>query len=168
MTDRALLQLTIHRCPVENAVAVLDVITEYGVHLEFADLQPDDALHSGIPYVNFDADIGDADRLATALIQAAPECSFTAWQDPEDEWDGHVVMYHSALGRFDGACNARGEPYVTIEAVWAVAGQCGVDRGAATTAAFADALSRRLGQPWREIMAEAVHRVVVSQEAPAA
>jgi hypothetical protein len=162
MADRAPLQLTIHDCPAEEAAAVLAVLDAYDVHLEFADIEPQDALHTATRYMQAEAAMGDDNRVASALIAAAPHCSFVIWQDPKDVCDGQVVMYHPALGRFDGDCNAFGEPHATIDVVWAVAGECGVDRGAVTAAAFLDTLCRRLGQPWREVLATADHHVIVA------
>lgn len=161
MADRAPLQLTIHECPADEAAAVLDVLAEHGVHLEDADVEAHDALHTATPYVDMEAVLGEEDRLATALIAAAPHCAFLAWQDPKYEYDGQVVMYHPALGRFDCGCDAFGTPHICIDVLWAVAGECGVERGTVTAAAFLDALSRHLGQPWRQVLATADHRVIV-------
>jgi hypothetical protein len=161
MTDRSPLQLTFHDCPAEHATRVLEVLAAHDLHLEFADIEPEDALHTATRYVNVEATLGEEDRVAAALIAAAPPCSFVTWQDPKYEEDGQVVMYHPALGRFDCGCNAYGDPHVTIEVLRAVAGECGVDRGAVSAVELLDALARRLGHPWRSVLTPGEHRVIV-------
>lgn len=168
MADRSPLQITIHDCPDEEAVAVLAILTEHGVSPEFADTEPRDALHMRTPYIDVEADLGEEDRLATALITAAPHCAFVVWQDPKYECDGQLVMYHPTLGRFDCGCDAFGDPHIGIQTVWALAGECGVDRGAVTAPAFLDQLARRLGQPWRSLLTTGEPRLIVPSTTVAA
>lgn len=160
MSDRSPLTLTVYDCPSDQAAAVLQVITEHGLCLEWEEEAPLDALHTRTQYTHTDAPLGTEADLAAALIDAAPGCAFRTWQDPKYEADGQVVMYHPDLGRCDCACNAFGDPHVTIEQIRCIAAECGVEGGRMTSREFVDALCRRLGDPWHIALLAAEERTI--------
>ncbi|HXA27642.1 MAG TPA: DUF3145 family protein [Candidatus Angelobacter sp.] len=148
MSDRSALTLHVHDCPADQAAAVLAVIDENGLHLEWLDELPADVLYAGRAYTDVEASVGSEDTVASALIEAAPGCSFTVWQDPKYEHDGELVMHHPDLGRFDCRCDASGAPHIALHVVDAAVTHCVDLIPGATVHHLASELQRRLGVPW--------------------
>lgn len=160
MSDCAYLTLRVYDCPAEQARVVLDVLADYGVGLEYADKDPG-VLHTAEKYVDDEATLGTEDRLATALIEAAPQCAFRVWQEPKYDSDGQLVMYHPDLGRFDCGCNAFGEPHITIDIVDSALARCMELVPDAAAGHLASELHWRLGVPWAGAFDRCVGRVIM-------
>lgn len=84
------------------------------------------------------------DRIAAAIIEAAPGATFVVWVDPKYEYTGELVAYAPDLGRFDSSCDADGNPTVTAYDILRLPDP--IDRAA---------IEARLGKAWMDRLAPA-------------
>ena len=168
MSDRSALTLHIHDCPADQATAALAVIDEHGLNMEWVDPAPADVLYAGRAYTDDEASLGSEDTIASALIEAAPGCAFTIWQDPKYEYDGELAMYDPVLGRFSCRCNANGEPHLTVDVIDAALLDCLERNPNAMAGDLATELHRRFGIPWTDQFDLYEQHEVVPVPAPSA
>lgn len=114
MGDYTELQVFIHNCPEDQVVALVDVLINWRLGVDWEGPEPERGeLHIGTPYTNRSV-AGDASEdLADELIDVAPGAMFTVWTDPAYDWLGSLVRYTPKLGRHNADCNAYGQAMFT-------------------------------------------------------
>jgi hypothetical protein len=110
MGDYTQLQIFIHDCPDDQVLALVDVLINYQMQVEWDGPEPERGeLHIGTAYTNRST-AGDASQdLAGEIIEAAPGATFTTWTDPAYEWLGVLARYVPALGEHNAECNGEGQ-----------------------------------------------------------
>lgn len=111
MADRTQLQLFIHDCPDDQAPALVDVLIDWELRVDWeGPIAQRGELVIGVqPYTERRTALDAADELAAELIDAAPGVKFTLWTDPVKEFLGTLVRYTPELGRHDAECDAEGQ-----------------------------------------------------------
>jgi hypothetical protein len=110
------IQLFVHDCPDDQAEALVTVLDQYGLHVDWDGpyvSARDGELHIGTPYTDRDVSGDCSERLAAELIAAAPGCMFTVWTDPSPEWLGSLVRYTPTLGDRRDECDVEGTAQFT-------------------------------------------------------
>lgn len=137
MGDRTNVQLYIYDCPSTRVAAVLDIINDFQLELDWYEAPADDRITLGAAYGD-NQGAGDApQQIASRLIADAPEVSFDTWSDPAYDWLGAGVMYTPQLGRFDFESDSQGAPQFSSEQI---AGA--LDRGGP------EAVRKMIGMQW--------------------
>lgn len=119
MADTTSAGVTIHACPPHRVRSVLDILDEYGLHLDHSDATEHTAageraiLILGTGYEIHEFRAGDAVELADVLIQRTPEIVFSLHEEPAYEWVGTCCTYVPGLGVFIAACDTSGEAMFT-------------------------------------------------------
>jgi hypothetical protein len=136
--------------------------------VEWSERAPADVLYAGRAYTDVEASVGSEDTIASALIESAPACSFTIWQDPKYEYDGELVMYHPDLGRYSCGCDANGSVHVTANTVDAAVARCVNQDPDATAHHLAAELHHCFGVPWKAAFATCTQREIAPAQSPVA
>lgn len=116
MGDRTSLQVYVYACPPDQAAAVLGVLAEYQLDVDWGTEEAGKGLRLDVPYTAHEIS-GAADEIAPKLIEAAPGCSFWLWEDPKYDWLGSMHAHTPGLGSFTAECNAEGEPVYTRDQI---------------------------------------------------
>ncbi|WP_181273658.1 hypothetical protein [Brevibacterium oceani] len=119
MSDRTHVQLIVHDCPPDQAAAVLSIIDQHDLHLEYVeDGQPADGqLGLGLTYMDPEVVCGSAQLIAQELEQSAPGASWEVWEDPKYEWLGDLYRFTPTFGPWTANCDAEGTPVFTPDEV---------------------------------------------------
>lgn len=119
MSDRTHIQLRVLDCPLDQAQAVIDLIDQENLGLEFVeDDQPStNQLGLGLAYINDEITCGSADLIAKHLQEIAPGASWEVWEDPAYSWLGTLIRFTPDLGVFTADCDVDGVPYFTDQQV---------------------------------------------------
>lgn len=142
MGDRTSFQVVIYDCPPEQASAVLDIINNYGLGVDWGNGETQtDVLFLGQLYTEHEMSCGTSDEMANLLQDEAPGASWELWEDPKYEWLGGLYRYTPSLGKFFADCDAAGSPQFTEEQVWR------------WRAADEDELAIHIGRPWADALA---------------
>ena len=131
--ERTYLRCYVYACPEEERDAAATA-------MEFANMEaPEDG-----PWVNEDAPVDSAARLAAALREAAPGASWVLWEDPAGG-TGTLCARTPKLGDFSASCDGGGCVLLTHDEISKVIAQAGT-AGIAIAAAF----DRAMGKPWMD------------------
>jgi len=141
MGDRTNLQVFIYDCPSARVRAVLDIIDEYQLQLDWLGAADDDRIHLGRVYGSHSACGEDSRDIASALIATAPEVCFDTWTDPAYDWLGAGTRYTPELGRFDYESDAEGNAVFSADEIAGALASGGVD-----------GVRRILGQSWSAVL----------------
>ncbi|MFF2378375.1 hypothetical protein ACFVUW_28700 [Streptomyces xiamenensis] len=115
MSDRSPLQMFVYSVHESEEQAVLEVMEEEGLDLEWSDDdQGTSALVLGRRYGIDETPIGSSRDLATALLQRAPSAVFKLWQDPHYSTDGHFVAHVPGIGTYTTKCDSDGTPHTSV------------------------------------------------------
>lgn len=154
MGDYTNLQLFVHDCPDDQAAALVEVIIDHELHVDWdGPLAKAGELHIGTPYTSRGATGDESEHLADALIDAAPGASFTTWTDPKYEWLGVVVRYTPDLGRHQADCDQQGQ---------AVFGEQEILRAIGNH----PALAAFVGAPWTRALTGSTEERTINYEVP--
>lgn len=110
MADYTQMQLMLHDVPAEQVWPLSVVLADWNLSIDWdGPVCEPGTVHIGTLYTERAA-AGDApQKLATAVIAAAPGTTFITWSDPGSEWQGVMVRHTPELGRRDDECTADGE-----------------------------------------------------------
>ncbi|MCW2901571.1 MAG: hypothetical protein JWO67_3836 [Streptosporangiaceae bacterium] len=114
------LQIMISDCPDDQAAALLRVLAQADLYIDWMEECPvqSDELHIGHAfYTHHTADGESPSDLGHLMIEAAPGASFTAWTDPNEDYLGLLVRYTPELGRHDAECDANGAAVFTEDEI---------------------------------------------------
>ncbi|MER5638273.1 hypothetical protein ABT095_15090 [Kitasatospora sp. NPDC002227] len=113
MGDRSPLQVFVHAADPDQHDAVLKVLTDHGLDLEYEFPEiADGQLALGIRYFDVESGI-DPEDLWAALIDAAPSAVFELWLDPFPAvYDGLYIGHVPDIGTYRVECNSDGTPLV--------------------------------------------------------
>lgn len=115
MSDRSPLQMFVYSVHESEVQAVLEVMDEEGLDLEWSDEdQGASALVLGRRYGIDETPIGSSRDLAAALQQRAPSAVFKLWQDPHYSSDGHFVAHVPGIGTYTAKCDSDGTPHTLV------------------------------------------------------
>lgn len=154
MGDYTALQLFVHDCPADQAAALVDVIVDHELHVDWEGpyAEPGE-LHIGTPYTSRWAAGSESQDLADALIEAAPGAKFTTWTDPAYEWLGTVVRYTPELGRHQAECDAEGNAVFSASELLAAVGNH-------------PALAAYIGEPWSRALTGSTDERTITYQVP--
>ena len=149
MGDTTSFQLTIYRAPKKRHKKILAILEAHGLGLEdYDNAGPFDTLVLGEGYCTNLGHPGEADEIATELIEAAPECSFVGWDDPVYEYLGGLVAYTKQLGEYSHSCDADGNPVLTGEEITKLLEELAAAQPTATITDAVAAIATAAGKPW--------------------
>lgn len=121
MSDRTPLQLIIHDCANDEVAPILELIEEYGLHLEYITDVRDDQLALNQTYMDPEVRCRSAKKLSRQLQDLTPAASWTLWEDPGYEQLGELYQFTPQLGLFTQNCDAAGSPLFTADEVTRIA-----------------------------------------------
>lgn len=121
MPDLTNFQIHVYACPHEQQPAVLALLEEHDLCIGCDSARPPRApLSLTSQYGANGFTVGDGAGIARRLREAAPGCSFMAWEDPAYEYPGSVEAYAPALGAYSGSCDGAGLTVLTFSEIAAV------------------------------------------------
>lgn len=117
MAEYTELQLFVHDCPDDQAAALLGVLRDYELRVDWDGPYVVRDVRIGTPYTDRKV-AGDASAdLARDLMQAAPGVSFTVWTDPAYDFQGLLMRYTPELGLHQADCDINGQAIFTGDEV---------------------------------------------------
>ena len=147
MSDRGYCQVIVYHCPTGQRSAMLAKIEELFEFGQWDENPSSDTrtLEFATVYGAEEQPLDAYDRYSAALIEVAPGSSFACWTDPKYEYPGAIVLYEPSLGRYDGRCDANGNPYLTAREIEAVLTAQDVPIGTASGLAWLSKFEEALG-----------------------
>ncbi|MEU6405362.1 hypothetical protein [Streptomyces sp. NPDC046985] len=115
MSNSSPLQMYVYSVHESEVQAVLEVMKEEGLDLEWSDGRSSTpALVLGRRYGIDETPTSGAYDLSTSLLQQAPSAVFKLWQDPVGEEDGNFVAHVPGVGTFGAGCDSEGTPRTSV------------------------------------------------------
>lgn len=157
MGDYTDLQLFVHDCPDDQAAALVAVIVDRGLHVDWdGPFAEPGELHIGTPYTSRGAAGDDSSDVADALSEAAPGAKFTVWTDPAYEWLGALVRYTPELGLHHAECDAEGNAVFSASELLHQ-----IDKSESL-----DDLRAYVGAPWTDALTGTADERTITYEVP--
>lgn len=136
MPDQTAASLTLHSCLPHRVRAVRAVLEQHDF-IDSTDDQGRVSVTLGVPYtVSESFPVGDSAAVSRALMEAAPEVSFTVYEEPAYDWLGEIFVYVPHLGVFPASCDNSGTPLLPQPYLLNIEDQEPAER------------QMRLGMPW--------------------
>lgn len=146
MSDRTPIQLIVADCPLDQTQAILDLIEDKSLVIEYVDQTnpPEGQLGLGLSYMDYETTCGSSAEIAKHLQEVAPGASWTVWEDPAYEWLDKINMFTPELGLFTAECSTEGDAVFTADEILTIESRC----------SSRDALKTELGFDHRDALRE--------------
>jgi hypothetical protein len=111
MSDRTAFSMIVWECPdPKQAQAIMEIIEQESLTIEWGSAMPGDTLELGVQYTDDEIPCGIVDRIASHLVQIAPDAIWDMHEDPKYEWLGEYAAHVPGLGLYQHECDAEGNP----------------------------------------------------------
>ena len=157
MSDRSTVYFHLYACPEDQRAAAAAALDAEDLYFEFENdaVAAAGQLSLTRPYFAEEYPVGSLGDCARAVREAAPGCSYVAWEEPGTTGPGEIHAYTPVLGLFTAASAGQGEAFFTLPeataAIWGT-GRPGRLRRLlpARRSRVAARLHHAMGGPWMD------------------